>query len=768
MNHLTIKFTGLLLGALAVFGCQREPVEVNPNFDPEKDEVNAAFVFSVATGDSSPSTKMSAANVQKNTNFLGIDSVKLFLFSNPQTNSVKPFVDSNSVALTNGIYDLGAVLTPGAIVAADNATSSSNRVLQLSIPLGADAALIYGKAHLESSANRGNVQGYLDFDHLANNPKDTWFGVTRRIGNEDNLNKYDATGRLMIFAINTILQTSVPATTGHYTVAGYTSTGLLPAVSWKELGHQWEVNNNNEKDNPYHRTGETKEQKELERSMGKAYALFTHIDRTVNTSTDPPTIVFNEFRAGSSAAVKAMIQALYDVISHTAGATPLNDPEANAIRLAEAAITNVNKFFKSNWTYQDISDIYANVVTNGHILTPAEWNDSETGFLNAQDLNDYPYKDFGIPEGAAQLVFDPDTDIFSYTNPNKALVTPGASFDPRKYLYAPELVYYVNSPLWITSKSPLSVADFPNGTGPWNDITSEESKWVVGNWTIGSVASDTRGVAVRDNVNYGVSMLETTVDWTTAAAADGLLDNRHSMTGTESDRTIPVADAHFTLRGVLIGGVHPRYNWQFLPRKLTAEEAAAKTASGDNKYGIFDGVIYDDAIPNTAVPNTASPNYTLVFDNLDYTKVDAAEQNPVNVALEFVNNGDAFWGRDNLIPSGGVFYLGARLTLGGETQANNSITWPTDHQVPPIYETGDNKGKSKKIPRIFIQDFLTKATFRIGVNSLKQAYYSVPDLASSQMSFGLSVDLSWESGYSYDLEFGAGDAVPVTPVVPNP
>jgi hypothetical protein len=61
-------------------------------------------------------------------------------------------------------------------------------------------------------------------------------------------------------------------------------------------------------------------------------------------------------------------------------------------------------------------------------------------------------------------------------------------------------------------------------------------------------------------------------------------------------------------------------------------------------------------------------------------------------------------------------------------------------------------GESKKIARVFIQDFVTNATFRIGATSLQNAYYSVPDLRASQMSLGLSVDLQWLPGIDYVLD----------------
>ena len=752
MNYSFKNFTSVLLVAMTLVGCNRESVSnVNPNFDPEKDEVNAAFVFSVSTG-SSQNTKMSADNVQKNTNFLGITDARVILYSDGAVSPYIPFVKSTDGEKFKESYELGAVLTPGAITASNNATSSSNRVLQLSIPLGADAALFYGKA---TNSSPGKVQGKMDFSHIDNNPANTYFSVARRIDSEEMVAKYDATARLMIYAINYILGTEVSAVS-EYSVNGYTCEAALGPLKWSDLGHQWEVNNANNNGNPYGRQGTVVTQVELEKIMGQAYALFTHL--TMDSGNN--TII--EYRAGSSASVKHMMQDLFSVLEKVTVAEPLNDAEANALRLANKAIDNMNIFFNNNWTYKAVSTLETNLTTGaGAIMSEEQWNDPVTGFSGATDLNNYPYGTYGIPEGAAQLTFNKDTDEFSYTHPNKALVTPNHTFEPRKYVYPAELVYYANSPLYITSNNNLAVSDYPHGTGPWNDRPSETSKWKTGSWQIGKVASDTRGVAIRDNIHYGVALMETNVAWTSEASSSGLHDNRHAMTG-ENDVTIDVANTHFELRGVLIGGIHPRYDWQLLPRALTQEEAAEMESGSStvHKYGIFDGVIYDDAIPSTSVP-TAIPNYTLVYDNYDYSKADDAAQNDVYVALEFVNNGDSFWGRENLIPSGGVFYLGAKLSINpkelNDPNQTQVITWPTDHEVPPIKEgTEDSQleGKSKQIPRVFIQDFLTRATFRIGRESLKYAYYSVPDLKTSQMSFGLSVDLSWESGFEYDLEFG--------------
>lgn len=713
MNHSFKTFAGLLLGAVAIVGCQREPMaEPNPNFNPETNEVTAQFVLSVSTGSSS--TKMSATAVQMNHNFRGIDSAKLVLFAN---NGNPSFVKKEGNTFKQ-VYNLGKLFTTGQIsnTGTQNNDASSNRIMQLSIPLGSDAALFYGKA---INATPGKSTGKT-ISHISDEtPANTYFSASRRIGDEDSdVTEYDATAALMIYAINTIIKSSINAATEPY--KGYSGLGPL---SWEGIGIQYKKN---------HRlyeystcTDDIVTLSALAESMGMAYAEFTHIKD-------------GEFRAGSSGAVKKMMQDMYTVISGTRGTIPLNAEEANVQRLADEIETRMNTFFNNDWTYKTTEQIKT-AIGNAWITT----------FNGARDLNDYPYGDFNIPVGAAQLSFDTSTGRFSYKHPNAALVTPGNSFDPKKYMYAPELCYYVNSPLLVTTKENLSVSDFPNGVAPWNkDVDDAEGKWKAGNWRRDKVESGTRGVAVQKNISYGMALMETSVAWSSEVNSNETLnDNRYAMTnGVEEDRAIEKDQAHFILRGILIGGVHPRYDWQFLPRPLTS----AETTAG---LGLFDGVIYDDDIPNTAVPTPVGESvYTLVYDNYDWQKV---TQSDVYVALEFVNNGDAFWGKDNLIPNSGIFYLGAKLTvapknLSGDKDANQAITWPTHYEIPPIDET---TGISKKIERVFIQDFLTKVTFRIGTNSLHYAYLTIPDLRSSQMSLGLSADLEWKHGFEYDIEF---------------
>lgn len=758
-----MKRTVLILSIAALattVGCQREQMEPNPLYNAETKEVLAQFVLNVAAAGQGEQTKMSANTVQQNNNFRGIHNAHIYTYATGTTSGT-PYVlspdgwtDANSKDFPLGtLYATGTIDNTGN----NNANSSSNRILQLSIPVGTDAVLFYGKAlNAENPTMAQNQERGRMLADFSQNPKDIEFKVYRRIGEDSDVKDYDATARLMIFVVNRIMGSNVPA-------GDYDNTYKnLPAISWKELGALYEYTNDLY-DNRFGVPGTTpKAQMEpLDEILGKAYSTFSYIKST-------------EYRAGSSDAIKSMMSSMWNVIRPiSTTATPTNEGEANAKRLALEIERRMDHYFEQNWEYKPIADIKA-IVTSAELMKNEALSESEWAALcwdpqnpagdnfdidnykgRARDLNKYPYLDFNIPEGAAQLEFTATTGEFSYKHPNKPLVNPNVeSFEPRKYVYAPELAYYVNSPVRVNSTL-LSSENlntlYPNGTANW----SKNSEWAEG-WSLGKVTSSTKSVAVRDNINYGVALLKTSV-----ALADGvtaLLDNRNALSGgKEADQTFTIDDTHhpIALTGVLVGGVNPRYNWQFL-RKYSSYDNTDPKQPMD--FSQFDGVIYDDQLPSSQVPTPAgSENYTLVYDNYNSSNGgDAAAQNNVYIALEFQNvSGLAFWGRDNLIPDKGKFYLVARIDNTQERQ--NSIKWPTDHQIPPIYGVageavpdGHTAGESKQIPRVFIQDFMTTAVFKLSADALKKAYYTMPDLRTSNMSLGLSVDLQWESGYVVD------------------
>ena len=94
------------------------------------------------------------------------------------------------------------------------------------------------------------------------------------------------------------------------------------------------------------------------------------------------------------------------------------------------------------------------------------------------------------------------------------------------------------------------------------------------------------------------------------------------------------------------------------------------------------------------------------------------------VAVELVNTSDKdFYGADGIVPIGAKFYLVGQLAATAATETGNQV---------------------------FKQDYTTTARFSI--KDLKSAYVNIPDLKSPQLEIGMSVDLSWKSGHTYDVE----------------
>lgn len=214
---------------------------------------------------------------------------------------------------------------------------------------------------------------------------------------------------------------------------------------------------------------------------------------------------------------------------------------------------------------------------------------------------------------------------------------------------------------------------------------------------------------MRQNINYGVANLATTVK----CGAASLPDNT-DLTVTDPSEfagTVAVPTEGFTVTGLLIGGQPTKVGFNFQP------------ASND----AFDYTIYDNNLTGIVAMNgTASTtNYTIVLPNDKGRGV--ADQSKVNVAIELTNNfGLAFRGADGIIPAGGKFYLVGQLA-------------PKDQKVTGVEN-----------PAVFMSDYMT--TLKLTIKSLKNAYNTIPDLRSTKLQLGLSVDLDWQAGLQFDVE----------------
>ena len=144
--------------------------------------------------------------------------------------------------------------------------------------------------------------------------------------------------------------------------------------------------------------------------------------------------------------------------------------------------------------------------------------------------------------------------------------------------------------------------------------------------------------------------------------------------------------------------------------------------------------------------------YTLCWDNYDATK-QPDKQSDVYIALELLNDtGQDFYGETNMVRNGGTFYLVGKITLkNAVTESVPSTLSRSNYHYPPF---NPYTGATIDAPRVFMQDYMTIATLTLKKDALKHAYVTVPDLRASQVSLGVSIDVTWESGLQFDVDMG--------------
>lgn len=321
------------------------------------------------------------------------------------------------------------------------------------------------------------------------------------------------------------------------------------------------------------------------------------------------------------------------------------------------------------------------------------------------DVSKYP-NNINLPDGAVQLTFGTDNK-FSYDA--KSNLTGIQQLDAAKICFPASIYYFQSSDLAATameldaSKWPTSTTEWTIATAPWlKDASNLAEGWTA------SVQPTTRTIAMRQNINYGVANLATTVKCGAASLAD---NTGLSVTDpSEFAGTVTVPEAGFPVSGLLIGGQPTKVGFNFQP------------ASND----AFDKTIYDNNLTDIVAKNGAASavNYTIVLSN-DKGRT-ATDQNTVNVAIELTNNsGVAFRGADGIIPAGGKFYLVGKLEP--KTDALTGVTNPA----------------------VFMSDY--KTTLNLTIKSLQNAYNTIPDLRSTKLQLGLSVDLDWQTGIQFDV-----------------
>lgn len=331
----------------------------------------------------------------------------------------------------------------------------------------------------------------------------------------------------------------------------------------------------------------------------------------------------------------------------------------------------------------------------------------ETGFkvedkkVTSLGVN-YP-GELGLPDGAAVLVWnteftnDPSEqhfDVVTHTTTTSNITGMG------RYAYPPELYYYGNS-LIKTSNEEVDSSTIYKNTLTWTDVLE--------NYPNSKVSGNTKAVAIKDPLQYGVARLKAKVNQTANYLKDS--DGHDVEVGTEK----------FPITGIIVSGQFPvGYDFKVLN---------VGTLSGDESIEHF---VYDrHVVDNTNAPiylssaeSTAEFN-TLLLQSKDYEE-DKPDESDITVILEFENNSQDFKGENKMIVYKGTkFYLVGKLKLKPEVLTSEA--------------NADLDDDTKK--RVFTQDHTTEVTMTI--NSLARAYNVMPNILSGRLEVGVEMVLKW-------------------------
>ena len=725
-----------LTGAVGLSSCSDEEVaEVNPNYNPETGEVMVDFALNVSTN--SPTTRMPATTVQEGTAFRGIQKALLLTF--------KQASDGSYVTTSSTVCDKSYNLDQ--LIAADGLNSAgpkSRRVLEMSLPTGTNTLMFWGKAIKTPNANTYDADSYEGSITFSPNKtlSSASFKLTPCLDDTEkaNLLLYE---KIIETVLTKIVQSegTFSTTLGDQAVSNKTLkwsdyVDFTPVVEGEGESQKTVIKLTPKEFDPATYNASDASHEPMSALGMKIANLFV----TLNTFGD------NELRNGEGRMIEVLVNDIYAVMGEVKAASATTIEEKVAQLVANKIQSNISSYFdvsSGTCSWKDITSDYIELAG----LTPSDFTAITT---DPGDLGDFPDGIFRLPPGATILTYtalDGSTLKNEYhymsTVPTYAMGA-GDSFNPFNYMYPAELCYFGNSPIRVTSDT-HAVSDYPDGSSTWDDDNEwkKDSHNNTVDWTKnGHVLSSTRSVAMQDNINYGTAMLATTIKYEEGVTE--LYDNNKGLHPDENPNKIDYFDGMLELTGVLIGGQTQEVGWNYLP-------------VGENP---FTTMVYDNTLPSTAIPTpTGKENYTLVWDNWNES-LKGQKQNIVYVALQFTNKtGKDFWGQNNIIRNNSTFYIVGTLDpdakpsgysgtdSGFAADKSLGVSWPTKYALPPY---DDTDGSSVKERRVFIQDYKTTANFVIGANSLKYALVSVPDLRSNQMTLGLSVDLSWSQGLTFD------------------
>ena len=522
-------------------------------------------------------------------------------------------------------------------------------------------------------------------------------------------------------------------------------------------------------------------------------------------------VTYHELRAGSAAAILRTMRDLDFIVHKCLSSDATSWSEVVAQQLASEIDNRLDLYFTGHqdaMLYRPATTITSRLSSHGADLSVMDVNAvvpqatgvatyfsdqylKSTGTGSSLDGSAGFPMNVGLPMGSAYLEtdahdlahpFSPDRFLFKEDIPAYAFGS-AASFNIFNYCYPPELMYYGNSPLHVSSIEHTE-GQYPPTLDKW---IGDNATW-TDDWTrFSSVTSETKSVAMAMPINYGTALLKATVKYPSTESTFELLDNNQGIHSNEQPKHIKVIGTELEpvttgiiVTGIVIGGQPKAVTWDYtrMPDHVEDENGIVTTAPDYTNVGFSEGkftnlsfandqfgmMIYDKLATSDQfrigdsqlVDGVGNVIYTLCWDNYNALET-AADQSDVYIALELRNEtGEDFWGETNLIRKGGTFYLVGKLNLHSkiDTEAYNAVKnnmARSDYYYPPF---NPSTGETIKVPRVFMQDYVTTATLTLQADALQHAYMTVPDLRSNQVSLGVSVDVSWKEGLSFDVNMG--------------
>lgn len=264
---------------------------------------------------------------------------------------------------------------------------------------------------------------------------------------------------------------------------------------------------------------------------------------------------------------------------------------------------------------------------------------------------------------------------------------------PNTFVYPAQLWYYVNSTIKTSNQSRKTMYD---NTNDWDAILAAHGDAL-------SVNARTRAVAIKDPIQYAVARLDVAIRLDAASLADNSIEVEKKATNVDCSGGFPVT-------AVLVGGQQDV--------KFDFTTTGNTDVTGISSYTIYDSVMDPATLKAEykAAGSYSDINSTLVLEN---------GTSNVMIAVEMLNDKADFYGAGNqLIPKDSKFYVVAELTASAATETDSHV---------------------------FKQDYTTTA--KLTLKNLKNAYNTIPDLRTPQLELGFSVDLTWQAGHTYEVDF---------------